>query len=310
MLSNTALISLIVGATVFIALLIFFITLVLHVKKHGGKASGSVSDGKHTISFNLENGDESKKDNDASSSSDTSSSVDPKITGSYPTPDNIDRPHVSQMMQFLTADLCKTYKFFTSTVYQYTQGTHEFSIYDKLCADNIKKESPNVIEFKKLVAGKFIHECLFKYLCDLFTKWVKDMEAECKERIQKAEGDKSVPTAYYSCLEQLFKYREEVTRLARNLTFEFKGHVVHGIPEPFIKTLDEWSVKNMNTVNSSLNLVVYSATNNNWFSNVKEILDIYDITVGMMLNDVDATLVILNGEMKKYVEELLGTKEE
>ena len=66
----------------------------------------------------------------------------------------------------------------------------------------------------------------------------------------------------------------------------------------------------MNTVNSSLNLVVYSANNNNWFSNVKEILDIYDITFGMMLNDVDATLVILNGEMKKYVEELLGTKEE
>ena len=75
MLSNTALISLIIGATVFIALLIFFIVLVLHVKKHGGKAGGSYSDGKHTISFNLENGDESKKDNDANGSSDDSNSV-------------------------------------------------------------------------------------------------------------------------------------------------------------------------------------------------------------------------------------------
>ena len=208
----------------------------------------------------------------------------------------------------MKSELLKTHKFFTLTTNKYTKTFYEFSIYDKLCAKHVKNESQEIIDFKKLIAGKYLHECLFKYFCDSLIGWIENMKKDCNEKLANdgEDLDDFIPVSYYSCLESFLNYKEETTKLAKNINFEFMDKIVRGIPDKFIETLNDWSMKNINVVSSSLNVVIYSTTASDWFNHVKEILDIYDIVFALILNDIDATLIILNGEMKKYVEDLLG----
>lgn len=291
-LTNLTSVSIVAVSILVTVIIVFFILLIVHVKRSGGKASGSVSDGKHSVSFTLENDDgtKSKRKNKKSDNKPYSMTK-------------------NQTREFLKSELLRTHKFFTLTTNRYTRTFHEFSIYNKLCAKHVKNESQEVINFKKLVAGKYLHECLFKYFCDSLTEWIENMKRDCDEKLANDDDedlDDFIPVSYYSCLESFLNYKEETTKLAKSINFEFMDKMIKGIPDKFIDILNDWSMKNINVVSSSLNVVIYSTTASDWFNHVKEILDIYDIVFALILNDIDATLIILNGEMKKYVEDLLG----
>lgn len=292
-LTNLTSVSIVAISILGTVIIVFFILLIVHVKRSGGKASGSVSDGKRSVSFTLENDNDTKskiKNNKTDNESSSSGAIK------------------NQTREFLKSELLKTHKFFTLTTNKYTKSFHEFSIYDKLCAKHVKNESQEIIDFKKLIAGKYLHECLFKYFCDSLIGWIENMKKDCNEKLANdgEDLDDFIPVSYYSCLESFLNYKEETTKLAKNINFEFMDKIVRGIPDKFIETLNDWSMKNINVVSSSLNVVIYSTTASDWFNHVKEILDIYDIVFALILNDIDATLIILNGEMKKYVEDLLG----
>lgn len=291
-LTNLTSVSIVAVSILGTVIIVFFILLVVHVKRSGGKASGSISDGKHSVSFTLENDNDTKSKRKNNKTDNKSSNMVNK----------------NQTREFLKSELLKTHKFFTLTTNRYTKTFHEFSIYDKLCAKHVKNESQEIIDFKKLIAGKYLHECLFKYFCDSLTEWIENMKKDCNEKLANdgEDLDDFIPVSYYSCLESFLNYKEETTKLAKNINFEFMDKMVRGIPDKFIEILNDWSMKNINVVSSSLNVVIYSTTANDWFNHVKEILDIYDIVFALILNDIDATLIILNGEMKKYVEDLLG----
>ena len=292
-LTNLTSVSIVAVSILGTVIIVFFILLIIHVKRSGGKASGSVSDGKRSVSFTLENDNDAKgKIKNNKTDNESSSSTIKK----------------NQTREFLKSELLKTHKFFTLTTNRYTKTFYEFSIYDKLCAKHVKNESQEIIDFKKLIAGKYLHECLFKYFCDSLIEWIENMKKDCNEKLANdgEDLDDFIPVSYYSCLESFLNYKEETTKLAKNINFEFMDKIVRGIPDKFIETLNDWSMKNINVVSSSLNVVIYSTTASDWFNHVKEILDIYDIVFALILNDIDATLIILNGEMKKYVEDLLG----
>lgn len=291
-LTNLTSVSIVAVSILGTVIVVFFILLIVHVKRSGGKASGSVSDGKRSVSFTLENdnsdGTKSKRKNKKNYRSSSMTK--------------------NQTIEFLKSELLKTHKFFTLTTNGYTRTFHEFSIYSKLCAKHVKNESQEVINFKKLIAGKYLHECLFKYFCNSLTEWIENMKRDCEDKLDSDDEDLDdfIPVSYYSCLESFLNYKEETTKLAKSINFEFMDKMVKGIPDKFIEALNDWSMKNINVVSSSLNVVIYSTTASDWFNHVKEILDIYDIVFALILNDIDATLIILNGEMKKHVEDLLG----
>lgn len=314
-------ISIIIVSVVVLLIVVLLIVLVAMLRKGGGKAQTTVSDGKRSFSFGMECGKQGADDESAplvkkQKKKRIRRQPEPVIeeceeSESY---DDDDKPHHNtindiqnnQSLELIRSKLTKTHNFFTHTAKQYTKTFHGFSLYNRVCAKNIKHDSEEVMEFKKLIAGKYLHECLFKYFCDMLEKWILSMEEECIDRLKTDPSDDSIPTSYYSCLEPFMNYKEEASKLARNITFTFAGKTIHGIPDEFVDVLNDMSMKNVNVVNSSLNIILYTVTDR-WIEKVKEILDMYILVFGLILNDVDATLIILNGEMKAYVENLMKT---
>lgn len=315
----TASVSAIIISVVILLILIFLIVLILVIRK-GGKGGATFTDGKRTISFNLESDGQQSDNIDSEEKESTSGRKKKRKCKETPVPvvpqqvqplmesKTADDMNVmnNQSIQLINAKLTKTHNFFTHTAIQYTRTFHGFSLYNRVCSKNIKHDTPEVMEFKKLIAGKYLHECLFKYFCDMLEKWIISMEEECENRLKKDPTDDSIPTSYYSCLEPFMRYSEEATRMAKNITFTFAGKTIHGIPDEFVNVLNEMIMKNVNVVNSSLNIILYTVSDR-WIEKVKEILDMYILVFGLILNDVDATLITVNGEMKAYVENLINT---
>ena len=59
-LTNLTSVSIVAVSILGTVIIVFFILLIVHVKRSGGKASGSVSDGKRSVSFTLENDNDAK----------------------------------------------------------------------------------------------------------------------------------------------------------------------------------------------------------------------------------------------------------
>ena len=302
----TASMSIIIISVLVIIILIFLTVLILIVRKNGGKATASISDGKRSFSFGLDTGENKNSTSNTNSAKNDSHKLD--VTSQNSIGPVVDKSAVnSQTKELVRVDLTKTHKFFASTAKRYTTVFHSFSIYDKLCSKDIKRDSPEVMVFKKTIAGKYLHECLFKYFCDSLTEWIDAMKQECLDRISSGSVEDHAPSSYFSCLDNFLRYKEETARLARNIDFTFNDKQIHGIPDNFIEVLNDWSMKNISAVSSALNILLFSASDNNWLAHVKEILDVYDGVFALMLNDIDATLIILNGEMRAYVEKLMST---
>lgn len=197
------------------------------------------------------------------------------------------------------------HRFFTSTLHRYTTETCTFTLYNTMCERGVKKENAELREFKKIIASKYLHKCLFQYICDSIKQWVTAVIAECDAN-EYTINDKKPPTSYYNCIEEILNYQEKTKKLAREIVFEFKGHTIRGIPEPFINTFNDWSIKNVETIQRLLQDTIYSNDeNSSWFMKMIEILDMFEMIFKYIQCDVDATLVILNGEMERYVDNLL-----
>ena len=193
------------------------------------------------------------------------------------------------------------HRFFTSAVYRYTSEVCEFRLYESALEHGIKNDPADVAEFKKLIATKYLHKCLFEYIVRVTREWSETLLAEVN--VEHPELCCGTPPSIFGIIEDFVKYRQEARRRARELDFYFLGKPIHGIPNEFIDKLDNWSVRNMNMIREIAERVLYTP-NLPWPNKAREILDMLEMSLDYMQNDVDATLILLNGEMERYVENL------
>jgi hypothetical protein len=63
----------------------------------------------------------------------------------------------------------------------------------------------------------------------------------------------------------------------------------------------------MNRIYTMISDVLYSAQSN-WYTKTIELLDLFEVIFMILHDQMDATLIILNGEIEDFVEHLVNEK--
>lgn len=197
----------------------------------------------------------------------------------------------------------KNHRFFSNTIHKYITNPCKFHLYEAMVSYGVKKESPEIIEFKKMIAAKYLKLCLFEYLKKSFELWVDEICSEVSSEKFDITQDKP-PLSFYKIGKYITDYQDNTSSLARSLSFQFKYRSVQGIPEQFIQKFNDWSIKDIVIAQDMIDKVLYNS-NLKWQDKIYEVLDMFELILKFISNDVDATLVLLNGELEHYVEELL-----
>lgn len=284
-------------AVVVIVVVVLFIVLIINSKKTGDKSSAKVKVGNVELEFGISPGDKNKLVETKNSS----------IPNTVNKPENLANTssvasgNINTNKKPLSANLLKTHVFFTSTIPTFTKNSYDFTLYERMCKSGIKTEDSKVKAFKRIIATKYLNNCLFGYLSNIISKWVE----KSIDEYNSSTADE-VPQSFYDIFNSIILYRDEVQKIASNIEFEFDGKLVRGIPREFIETLNEYASKDITSIQNSLRLLIFSSDVNTWFQHLVEILDVCEVFFSMILNDIDATLVVLNGEMESYVNKLLS----
>lgn len=206
-------------------------------------------------------------------------------------------------VESLTQLLC-SHKFFSSVKYEFVEKDYEFtfSLYDTLLKHGVKVEDQILIDFKKSLANKFLSDCLFKYLNESTKTWIKSILSDYSRASEKEINKNNyMPESMCNIIENLVHFSKETKHLAENLRFTFKNKSVNGIPVEFVDCFCTTVNKSISSIQQLFSSIIYT-TNNSWVEKIIEILDIYELALDYIKNSVDSTLVIMNGQMKKYVE--------
>lgn len=198
--------------------------------------------------------------------------------------------------------LC-SHKFFTVVKCAYVERDFNFTypVYDTLLESHLKTENKVLIEFKKTLANKFLSDCLFKYLNESTESWIKAIVEEISKVSEKeiVKADYT-PTSIYIINEYLTHFSKTTEEISETLHIEFKDSVLNGMPQEFVKQFCKTVSKNINSIQNSFGNILYS--NNFWVDKIVEILDLYELALDYIKMGVDSTLVVMNGQMKRYVE--------
>lgn len=193
-----------------------------------------------------------------------------------------------------------SHKFFSSVKYNFVEKDYDFKfdLYDTLLEHGIKKEDDLLVDFKKTTANKFLSNCLFKYINDSTEIWIKSVLEEVETNNL---DDKNIPMSLCDIIENLVHFTKETTRIASTIKFTYKNKMITGIPEEFVSCFCNTVNRNIEIIQRLFSSIIYTS-NNSWYSKMIEILDVYELGLIYIKNSVDSTLVIMNGQMEKYVK--------
>ena len=200
----------------------------------------------------------------------------------------------------------QNHRFFSAVQYKYVDVDYgfEFEIYGLLLSHKIKNESEDLIEFKKLIATRFLSDCIFKFLRDTMQKYVKDVLNEYYEKRRNGELYTSNSTVMCGVIENIMHFTKTVTHLASQTTFKYKNKTIEGIPPDFVKYFCRVISKDINTLSSTFSNIIYG-TSSPWYIKINEILDFLELVIVYIKESVDSTLVVLNGQLQKFVDDIL-----
>ena len=196
----------------------------------------------------------------------------------------------------------QNHKFFSYTKFKYVGLDYNlvFENYEMLIEHGIKNESKELQEFKKLIASRFLSDCIFKYLFDSVKVWVDNVVKEYEDN----SSDKTyVPVSLCDIIEDLIHFTKETTRMSSQVRLTFNNHLIEGIPPDFVKYFCKIVNRDMKIIQDVMSSIIY-VTDIAWYNKVIEILDILELVIVYIKDSVDSTLVVLNGQLEKYVEEL------
>jgi hypothetical protein len=196
-------------------------------------------------------------------------------------------------------DKLTTHRFFTSVLCQYTADNCTFNLYNETLRLGIIKDDEEIASFKKLLASKYLHQCLFKVLGEHVRQWINDIVNEVKT---KNNADKA-PGTFFAISQYITQYKSEGYKEGKQAEFKYNGKSFYGIPAKFMTRFNNWSDSNMNRVYNMISDVLYS-TQNNWFAKTIELLDLFEVIFMMLHDQMDATLIILNGEIAAFLKKL------
>lgn len=196
----------------------------------------------------------------------------------------------------------QNHKFFSYTKFKYVGVDYNlsFETYEMLIAHGIKVESEELQEFKKLIASRFLSDCIFKYLFESVKKWIDDIVREYEV---STDEKNFVPVTLCDIIEDLVHFTKETTRMSSQVRLTFNNHLIDGIPPDFVKYFCKIVNRDMKTIQEVMSSIIY-VTDVSWYNKVVEILDILELVLVYIKDSVDATLVVLNGQLEKYLEEL------
>lgn len=217
------------------------------------------------------------------------------------------RTTVNMSIDNLTQLLC-SHKFFSSVKYEFVEKDYEFtfSLYDTLLDHGIKNEEQLLVDFKKSLANKFLSDCLFKYLNESTKSWIKNILIDYSKASESdIVKENYMPESMCDIIENLVHFSKETKHLAENLRFSFRNKTINGIPVEFVDCFCKTVNKSITSIQQLFSSIIYT-TNNSWVEKIIEILDIYELALDYIKNSVDSTLVIMNGQMKKYVDKQFG----
>lgn len=215
-----------------------------------------------------------------------------------------DRDDVKETKEEISKQLF-SHRFFSIVKCEYVEKDYNFNfdLYDTLLEHGIKREDQTLVSFKKLIANKFLSDCLFKYLNDSTKKWIDDVIEEYSNN--KTEIDSSyMPQSMCDIVENLVHFTKETTQMATMLKIQFMDKTINGIPVEFVDYFCKTVYANVDSIQRLFSAIIYS--NNTWKEKVIEILDIYELALNFIKNSVDSTLVVMNGQLKKYVDDLFS----
>lgn len=200
----------------------------------------------------------------------------------------------------------QNHRFFSAVQYKYVDVDYgfEFEIYSLLLSHKIKNESEELIEFKKLIATRFLSDCIFKFLRDTMQKYVKDVLNEYYDKRRNGEIYASNSSVMCGVIENIMHFTKTVTHLASQTTFKYKNKTIEGIPPDFVKYFCRVISKDINALSSTLSNIIYGTTSP-WYIKINEILDFLELVIVYIKESVDSTLVVLNGQLQKFVDEIL-----
>lgn len=200
----------------------------------------------------------------------------------------------------------QNHRFFSAVQYKYVDVDYgfEFEIYGLLLSHKIKNESEDLVEFKKLIATRFLSDCIFKFLRDTMQKYVKDVLSEYYEKRRNGELYASNSSVMCGVIENIMHFTKTVTHLASQTTFKYKNKTIEGIPPDFVKYFCRVISKDINILSSTFSNIIYG-TSSPWYIKINEILDFLELVIVYIKESVDSTLVVLNGQLQKFVDDIL-----
>lgn len=271
-----------------ILVLVLLIVLIIVLSKYGKKLS---------INFNKNGKNGSTEVSAITDEEDTNKSRKGKSVGKY----------ISYRRDAIINDL-KNHKFFSYVKYKYVNNDYDFTFenYELLISHGIKKESERAQRFKKAIASTFLSECVFKYFLDTTESWVNDVIAEYTSQDKTATAFQSF--AIYNIIENLLRFTKETTRIASNVKITFEGTTISGIPVDFIKYFCKIVNSDMNNVQDIISSILYTS-DTTWYIKINEILDMLELVMIYIKDSIDATLIILNGQIETYLNDLIGEEE-
>jgi hypothetical protein len=197
------------------------------------------------------------------------------------------------------------HRFFTTVIVQYTTENSLFKLYDETIRLGIIKDSEDIANFKKFIAGKYLNLCLFKTLGEYIKKWVYDIVNEMSE----AKDQSKIPESFFSISKYITKYKNDAYNEGKQVKFKYNGKLFNRIPVNFMTRFNKWSDTNMVRVFDMISDVLYSAQEN-WFAKTIELLDLFEVIFIMLHDQMDSTLIILNGEIADFIKKLKSDMDE
>jgi hypothetical protein len=196
-------------------------------------------------------------------------------------------------------DKLTLHRFFTSILCQYTADNCVFNLYNETIRLGIIKDSEEMAFFKKMLASKYLNHCLFKVLGRNIRKWIDDIIVE----VNKNKNITKIPNSFYSISQYITEYKTEAYKEGKSVDFKYKNKEFYGIPTKFMTRFNNWSDSSMNRVYNMISDVLYS-TQNTWFAKTIELLDLFEVIFMMLHDQMDSTLIILNGELANFVKKI------
>jgi hypothetical protein len=191
------------------------------------------------------------------------------------------------------------HRFFTSILVQYTADNGIFNLYNETVRLGIIKDTEEMAQFKTLIASKYLNLCLFKALGEHIKKWITDLVNE----VSATKAYDKIPKNFFALSQYITKYKNDAYKEGKSIEFKFNDKVFYGIPTKFMHRFNNWSDTNMTRVYNMISDALYS-TQNNWFAKTIELLDLFEIIFIILHDQMDSTLIILNGEISNFLKKL------